>query len=79
MRYESTSRFLVPAARKYGVEDPAIVHSLSIGEGGEKARLLVDCRALYSAGVTDDDILASADEVSDLLMGSMTSECSVDD
>ena len=41
MRYESTSRFLVPAARKYGVEDPAIVHSLSIGEGGEKARHLL--------------------------------------
>ena len=75
---EITSRLLVPA-RKHGVEDPAIVYNLSIGEGGEQASLLVDCRTLYSAGVTDDDILASADEVSDILMGSMTSEYSVDE
>ena len=76
---EISSRFLIPAARKYGVEDPEIRYDLSIGEGGEKARLLVDCKALYAAGVTDDDIVAAADEVSEMVLQSMTSEYSIDE
>ena len=58
---------------------PQIRYELSIGEGGEKARLLVDCKALYGAGLTDDDILSATDEVSDMVMESMTSEYSVDE
>ena len=76
---EITSRFLIPAAQKHGVDDPKIAYDLSIGEGGEKARLLVDCKELYRAGMTDDEILAATDEVSDMVMENMTSEYSIDE
>ena len=48
-------------------------------EGGEKARLLVDCKELYRTGMTDDEILAATDEVSDMVMENMTSEYSIDE
>ena len=61
------------------MEDPEISYDLSIGEGGDKAQLLIDCKSIYRAGATDDEIIAAADEVSDRVLENMTSEYSVDE
>ena len=76
---EITSQFLIPAAKMHRVEDPQISYNLSIGEGGERAHLTIDCKALYAAGMTDDDILAFSDEVSGMVLEGMTSEFSIDE
>ena len=61
------------------MDDPKIRYDLSIGEGGGKAHLLIDFKAMRDAGGTDDEIVAATDEVSERVLDSMTSEYSVDE
>ena len=75
---EITERFLVPAARRHGVRDPEVAYELSIGEGGDKALLVVDCRKLLRFGVTDAEMLAASDDVSSRVLRSMTADYSVE-
>lgn len=65
---EITSTLLVPLAEERGIADPQIVYELSVGEGSDEADLLVDLAGLTAAGVRADDITASADDVSGMVL-----------
>ncbi|HAM15389.1 MAG TPA: amino acid ABC transporter ATP-binding protein [Eggerthellaceae bacterium] len=75
---EVVTRFLIPAAQAHGIADPHIGCELSVGEGGEKAQFVADYRTLVASGVGDDEIAAAFDDVSELILGNMVSETSMD-
>lgn len=76
---EIASRFLVPAARALNITDPSITFELSIGEGGDRAELTVDCRSLVAAGLSYEDIEATTDEVSQHVLGNLTTGHSLEE
>ena len=76
---EIASRFLVPGARALGVADPDISLELSIGEGGDRAELAVDCRSLVAAGLDREDVEAAADDVSQHVLGNLTTDHSLEE
>ena len=68
---EITSALLIPLAKEYGLDDPNITYEFSVGEGGEEADLLVDCRSLTSAGAGLGKISEVMDEVSRQVLGNL--------
>ena len=76
---ELTMQCLVPAAREKGMSNPRIECVISVAEGGEKARLEVDCRALVDAGVDLRGVWEYSDEISSTLLRQILSGQSVDE
>ena len=49
---------------KHDIADPHIVYELSVGEGEEKAELIIDLRKLSAFGITEDEVPLVADDLS---------------
>ncbi len=75
---EITTNFLIPAAIEHAVSDPGIRYELSVGEGGKEAQLLVDFTALVASGLDVERISSYYDDVSELILGNIVSDYSMD-
>ena len=76
---EVTSSLLVPLAQERGIADPQIFYELAVGEGGQEAHLRIDVRELTAHGISNEDILETADEISMQILRSTISEHSTDE
>ena len=71
---ELVGQYLVPVASRRGIRNPNIELSLSVGEGAEQAKMNVDMRSLLNAGVTADEVMAQADEITARLLSGLAHE-----
>ena len=65
---EIVSQRLVPLVRARGLFGVPVRLSLVVAEGGDQARLSVDCRELVARGVSPEQLEGGADGVSSLLV-----------
>ena len=75
---EIVEQRLMPFARENGLADPNLTITLSVPEGGQSAQLEMDCNAFIAAGITLESAYEYADEISNAMIRSMTSEGSLE-
>ena len=71
---EITSSLLIPLAEKHGITDPRIAYELSADEGADEAHLRIDFREFVAAGITNEEIDASLDELARQILRSTIAE-----
>ena len=76
---EITSSFLVPLAKEHDLKDPHISYSLSIGEGGEEADLLVDFSKFMDSGIEMDKVSEAADDLAMKILENLIKDQSFDE
>jgi hypothetical protein len=76
---EEYTQHLIPLAQARGFADASIGLSLSVAEGGQSANLVIDCSSFKARGISMEDALARADEMSTDIVRGMTHDRMVAD
>lgn len=71
---EIVSQLLVPLALKHGLSNPAVKIAISVAEGGESARLEVDCSTFDAAGISLEEAMSHGDEYTVSMLRSLSAD-----